>query len=351
MKIDPNILSKAAKTFGESLSSLRPLGGMEGMALEYTHKDSSYVLKVTPKNKDLANHTEQMIAKFNFITHLADHGVRVAKPIPSPIGNWVEIVESDDKVYLVSAATKAEGKHIELYNPAQATPGLFEAWGQVTGQMHRLAKTYPSWLKYSDDGGTPAPILDWKDEVDSFRDWCKFDDIRRKWIQVSKEIDDIPKDRDGYGLIHNDLHPHNFLVNTRGEITVIDFDVCTYHFFIKDIAIALFFADWLGKPVKGCSKDDYLTTFLQNFLKGYSIENNLADFWFQHLPLFVKHHQILLYIVFTDEWKNPNSWQSKTLRSWKQQILNDTPVVNIILSGKPSSNNFPQKHDKKMAST
>lgn len=330
MKIDPHILTEAAKTFGVALSGLRPLGGMEGMALEYSLEDTSYVLKVTPKNKDHVNYVEQMIAKFKFITHLADHGVRVAKPIPSPNGNWVEIVESTDKVYLVSSATKAEGIHIELYNPAQATPGLFEAWGQVTGQMHRLAKTYPSWEKYSDDGDEPSPIFDWKDEVDSFKNWCQHDDIRRKWIQVYNEIDDFPKDRDGYGLIHNDLHPNNFLVNARGEITVIDFDVCTYHFFIKDVAIALFFTNWLSNPRKGHSKDEILTTFLQNYMKGYSTENNLADFWFRQLPLFVKHHQILLYIVFTDEWKTQNSWQLKTLRSWKQQILNDTPIVNIL---------------------
>jgi Ser/Thr protein kinase RdoA (MazF antagonist) len=330
MRIDPHILSEAAKTFGIGLSSLRPLGGVEGMALEYTHEDRSYVLKVTPKNKDHSNHSNHMIAKFNFITFLADNGVRVARPILSPDGNWVEIVESNDKVYLISAATKAAGKHIELYNPNHSTPGFFEAWGQVTGQMHRLTKSYPSWQKYPQDGGIPSPIFDWKDEVDSFRNWCQYDDIRGKWTQISEEISVIPKDRDGYGLIHNDLHPHNFLVNNRGEITVIDFDVCAYHYLIKDIAIALFFVNWLGNPGKGRSKDDYLTSFLQNFMKGYSTENSLSDFWYLHLPLFVKHHQILLFIVFTDEWKTPNSWQSKTLRRWKQQILNDIPVVNIL---------------------
>jgi Ser/Thr protein kinase RdoA (MazF antagonist) len=139
----------------------------------------------------------------------------------------------------------------------------------------------------------------------------------------------MPKTRQGYGLIHNDLHPWNFLVDSQGEITVIDFDVCCYHFFIKDIAIALFFANWEGNPGKGRSKDDYLTNFFHNFMRGYSLENELEGFWFRQLPLFLKHHQILLFTVFTDEWKTPNPWQAKTLKKWKRQILNDIPVVNL----------------------
>ena len=97
----------------------------------------------------------------------------------------------------------------------------------------------------------------------------------------------------------------------------------------KDIAIALFFANWEGNPGKSRSKDDYLTTFFQNFMKGYDAENSLPEFWFSKLPIFLKHHQILLFTVFTDEWKTPNKWQLTTLQRWKRQILNDIPVVKL----------------------
>jgi hypothetical protein len=64
-------------------------------------------------------------------------------------------------------------------------------------------------------------------------------------------------------------------------------------------------------------------------MRGYATENNLDDFWFAKLPLFLKHHQILLFIVFTNEWKAPNKWQVDTLNKWKRQILKDIPVVKI----------------------
>ena len=60
-----------------------------------------------------------------------------------------------------------------------------------------------------------------------------------------------------------------------------------------------------------------------------NLENTIDEFWLKQLPIFTKHHQILLFIVFTDEWKIPNKWQSDTLKNWQNQILNDIPVVRI----------------------
>jgi len=311
MKIEPHILSEAARCFGLELSSLRPLGGMEGMALEYQREGRTYVLKVTPRDKNDPTQVEQIEAKIKFITYLAENGVRVAKPVPSPQGHWIEIVEM--------AGT----------NPYQSKPELFHAWGRITGKMHDLTQSYPFWRKDLREGEPNSPIIDWKGEFEFFRNWCQTQEVRKKWVSLGKEIETLPVTRDGYGLIHNDLHPWNFLVDARGEITVIDFDVCSFHFFAKDIAIALFFANWLGNPIKGQSKDDYLTLFFRNYMQGYATHNSLPDIWYSKLPIFLKHHQILLFTVFTDEWKPPNKWQLNTLNRWKRQILNDTPVVKI----------------------
>jgi len=330
MKIDPLIIAKAAASFGIEISGLRPLGGMEGMALEYKHEDNTFVLKVTPRDKSNPDQVREYEAKIDFITYLAENGVNVAKPVPSPAEKWVETVETKNNIFLITSTTKAAGRHIQLANPDQATPQLIQSWGHVTGQMHRLAKTYKTWQKLTPDGETSSPIGDWKGEHEFFKNWCPFGDIREKWVHLGIELEALPETREGYGLIHNDLHPWNFLVDSSGRITVIDFDVCSYHYFLKDLAIALFFANWNGFQGNKGAKDDYLTAFFQNFMKGYSTENELDGCWFQHLPLFLKHHQILLFTVFTNEWKTPNPWQSNTLAKWKRQILNNIPVVNIL---------------------
>jgi Ser/Thr protein kinase RdoA (MazF antagonist) len=304
---------------------------MEGMALEYVHGDRSCVLKVTPGDKNNPKQREQIEAKSKFITYLADNDVRVAKPVLSPRGNWLEVIEKDTANYLVTAATKAEGKHINLRYSSQTKPELFQAWGEITGKMHRLANNYPFWRVNPEEGKPVSPIIDWQQEHEFFRKWCQYDEVHEKWVELGETIKTLPMTREGFGLIHNDLHPWNFLVDRNGKITVIDFDVCAFHFFAKDIAIALFFANWTGKPRKGQSKDDYLTIFFQNYMQGYDREFTLPEFWFTKLPIFLKHHQILLFIVFTDEWATPNNWQQKTLQKWERQILNDTPVVKILI--------------------
>jgi Ser/Thr protein kinase RdoA (MazF antagonist) len=329
MKIDPHILSQAAQLFDLHVSDLKPLGGMEGMALEFKRDSVSYVLKITPKPKDNQSEVRQLIEKLEFINFLAENGVRVAKPIRSPTEKWVETVEMEESIYLVNTLTKAEGKHFNLYNIPGGDPAFFRDWGQVTGQMHRLAKTYEFWQKNPGDGSPTSEIGNWKDEHQFFAGWCQYDDVRTKWIELGKQIEHLPRNRAGYGLIHNDLHPWNMIVSQQGKITVIDFDVCAYHYFIKDIAIALFHVNWSGNPGKGESKDDFLTNFFHNFMAGYTQENILDRFWFKQLAIFLKHHQILLFIVFTDEWKSPNKWQSNTLRKWRRQILNDIPVVKL----------------------
>jgi len=329
MKIDPQILSQAAQLFDLHVSDLRPLGGMEGMALEFKRDGSAFVLKITPKSKENHAESRQLEEKLEFIDYLAENGARVAKPIRSPTGSWVETVETEQSIYLVNTLMKAEGKHFNLYNIPGGNMDFFRGWGQVTGQMHRLAKSYKSWQKDPGDGSPPSEIGNWQGEHQFFANWCPYDDVRTKWIELGQEIEVLPRTRASYGLIHNDLNPWNMIVNPSGEITVIDFDVCAYHYFIKDIAIALFHVNWSGNPGKGGSKDDYLTGFFQEFMTAYAHENTLDEIWFKQLPIFIKHHQILLFIVFTDEWKTPNKWQSDTLRKWQRQILNDTPVLKL----------------------
>ena len=215
MKIDPQILTQAAQLFNLHVSDLRPLGGMEGMALEFKRDGNAYVLKITPKSKDNPAEVRQLEEKLEFIDYLAENGVRVAKPILSPAGNWVETVETDQTIYLVNTLTKAEGKHLDLYNLVGGDTAFFQGWGQVTGQMHRLAKSYKSWVKVSGDGSPTSEISDWQSEHQFFANWCQYDDVRKKWIELGQKIEKLPHTRASFGLIHNDLHPWNMLVTSR----------------------------------------------------------------------------------------------------------------------------------------
>jgi amicoumacin kinase len=330
MNISEVAVSLAARQFGTEVARLYLLGGMDGLAYAFEREGRGYVLKVAPLAADHPEHLPRLAEKLDFVTYLADHEVRVARPVRSINGNWAERVDVPEGSYVVSAAVRALGHHVNGRNPAEANADLFRKWGQVTGQMHALAKTYKIWRKPADASEPATCIMDWQEEYDSFYHWCKDLHIREKWREVGRQLAALPQTRDCFGLIHNDLHLQNFLLDD-GEITVIDFDVCSYHWFATDIAIPLFFADWTGAPKTEPARRNFLKGFLQDFLAGYSRANSLDESWIKRLPVFLKHHQILLYIVFSNEWsKNRNPWQTNTLKNWRQSILNDLPVIDSL---------------------
>ena len=108
------------------------------------------------------------------------------------------------------------------------------------GAIHRLTKDYaPPDDKYKRDEFKGNFAL-----ADSYR---QNSDVKETAEKIIKEIMNLPKDKDAYGLIHNDFHPWNFHIDGK-TIRVFDFDDCLYGWFSMDIGIALYHGLWWGRP-------------------------------------------------------------------------------------------------------
>ncbi|MBN1874768.1 MAG: phosphotransferase [Anaerolineae bacterium] len=312
MQVSTEILHEGAGLFGADGEALRSLGGMDGAVYTYTRAGQGYILKFVPTQAD---DLPVLIEKWDFVNYLAENGVQVSRPVTSRAGNLVEIVQNSDHIYAVFQAVKAPGKHVDGRSPTEFNTDLFRTWGRVMGKMHALTQTYT--------GG--EHISHWRQEVQFMTGWCPDPAVQEKWRAMEAYLATLPQPPDAYGLIHNDLHPWNFLVD-RGNITVIDFDVCNHHWFTTDIGISLFHAAWMGV---GGDKDPnaFLPGFYASFMEGYAGENTLDAFWLNQLPRFVDYRRLLMFSVFSNEWREPRqSWQQQTLDHWRQGILHDIPV-------------------------
>jgi Ser/Thr protein kinase RdoA (MazF antagonist) len=192
------------------------------------------------------------------------------------------------------------------------------------GRMHALTKQY--------DGG--RHIVNWQQELQFMANWCKDGAVRVCWGELEGQLRVLPQTTHCYGLIHNDLHPANFLVHyvdNVPEITVIDFDVCAYHWFATDIAIAMFplFVGWMSPPDKGMDREAFGAYFFEHFMRGYNQENRLDPFWLKQLPLFLKYRQMLLFSVFSNEWQERDKYQERLLEDWRWAIVNQEPVTEL----------------------
>ena len=74
----------------------------------------------------------------------------------------------------------------------------------------------------------------------------------------------LPQDSASFGLIHQDAHGGNFLVDDQGQITLFDFDDCLYSWFINDIAMAIFYRLLGETDMVGLAHE-----FLPPFMAGY----------------------------------------------------------------------------------
>nr|WP_245630323.1 phosphotransferase [Amphibacillus sediminis] len=121
--------------------------------------------------------------------------------------------------------------------------------------------------------------------------------VVQKWEEFVGELNKLPKDKNGYGLIHNDLHQGNFYVH-NDEIIVFDFGDCEYNWFIYDIAIVLYHAVQSIDENENKAREKFAQLFIKAFLEGYLTENNLSSFWLAKLSFFLNYRGIYSYITF-----------------------------------------------------
>jgi amicoumacin kinase len=320
MNVSEHVLEEGARRFGLPAGEMRFLGGFDGAVYECRAAGGEYVLKFEPATAEKVAPIEE---KFQFIDDLSQNGVNVAYPIPSLAGRLVEFVPDGDNAFAVTRSPKAPGVHIDTRSQLW-TPAFVRLWGQTVGMMHRLAKAYPVWRKPADPGDPATTIIDWQQEMNGFSEWCKEDDVRQVWHGLREELREFPIDRESFGLIHNDVHPWNMLYDGQC-ITMIDFDVSAYHWFMTDIGIAIFHGLWQHPS----PEDPH--GFVQQFLEGYARENSLAREWLLRLPVFLQYRQTLLCIVFSNVWTGGHGWQKKRLEDLHRRVKEDRPIIQLAL--------------------
>jgi Ser/Thr protein kinase RdoA (MazF antagonist) len=317
VRVSTELSRRGAAHYGLDLDTLRFLGGEDGSVYEGADDNGAFIFKLVTSDADNIAKAE---ARLDFARYLSDNGVRIARPLPSPQGKLLEILASGDQVVIASKVTKAPGHHPTAENPEEWNAPLFRKWGRVIGQMHALTKRYA--------GG--QLLGQWDDEVSAMTDWCRDPEVQPYWERMRVHLETLPRDKDSYGLIHNDLHHFNLMLHD-GEITIFDFDVSGHRWFMTDVGIALFHALWPIPFHQLERREAFAAAFLTSFMDGYETVNHLDAAWLQRLPTFLKYRQLLLFTVFSDGWGAPDasSYQRRWLQDTRRLIVDDVPVVSL----------------------
>ncbi|ETT59921.1 phosphotransferase [Paenibacillus sp. FSL H8-0457] len=316
------VLDQGAERFGRGSYSLKLLGGFDQNVFEYNGEDGrSFIMKFLDASK---YRKASIIRELTWMAYLAEQGLNMAVSIRSAQDLLIEEVTHDSKRYHVVAFTKAPGSPL---TDVTSDFAIIKQWGRGMGRMHKLGKKDATASSLVHRMAFPQ----WNDHViftDAFPEAAGVR-VHTQWKQYLKELESLPQNEEGYGIVHNDLHHHNFHVH-NGEIIFFDFGDVSYHWFAYDIAIAIYHA---VQTVSENRKAEFVARFLDSFLSGYLQENTLSEEWIQRIPLFIDFRNIYSYVYFAKfvNWNEMDERTRKYLLAMKADIEAGKSVVKLSI--------------------
>jgi Ser/Thr protein kinase RdoA (MazF antagonist) len=307
------IFQEVLRRYAIPAEQVEALDGFESFIYRFRQGDESFILRVTHSHR----RTPELIrGEVDWINYLAAGGATVARALASASGQLVE--EIDDGAggrFLATAFAHAPGRP-----PWEMgwTAARREQYGRLIGRMHALTHSYaprdPAWQR-------PA----WPDESlpEVARHLPGRDDAAlARYRALVERVAALPRDPEGYGLIHFDAHEANFHVDGE-KITLFDFDDCGYNWLVNDIAMVIFY--------QATNRDDpegHLTGFLPDFLRGYRAENRLDPAWLAAIPDFLTMREIELYAVIMRSYEVgpdeigaiPHAWPRRFMTGRRERI-------------------------------
>jgi Ser/Thr protein kinase RdoA (MazF antagonist) len=320
------IRDEAARRYGLPPSELTELTAFENFVYEAESEDGvALVLRVSHSTRRTVDYT---LGEVEFVRYLGAVRIPVSQPILSESGQFVERIEDSDPghYFVVTAFERAEGIVFDDAPPLKERywkPELFRDLGRIFASLHNRAQTYKlsnprfkrqEWYEYD--------VVD----IDRFAP-PEEQLVRERTARIIERLKQLPRTPEDYGLIHADLHPHNFCF-ADGRITAFDFDNCEYAWFVKDIAVIVFY---VARAAPRGQREEAVAAFLAPFLEGYRELRRCDRVWLEAVPDMLALQRSMNYALF-HQYRDPGLLDEDTLDRWgrfRRDIETDTPVLQL----------------------
>jgi Ser/Thr protein kinase RdoA (MazF antagonist) len=316
-RFNDNILQTATQRYNIPVGQIELLDGFESFIYRFQRPDGQFILRIGHSSRRSPN---LIRGEVDWINYLAAGGAPVARAVHSAAGNLVEPVsDGQGGEFLCTAFIHAPGREISRQH---INNSLVINYGRLIGRMHALAKTYqasnPDWTRYAWD----APENNTAERQMPDKEMRALE----KYRLVLEHLRSLPREKHGYGMIHQDAHLGNAYADEDNQITLFDFDDCVYGHFIYDIAMVLFYVA-NGQP----DPAEYTNWFMPLFLSAYQEQNRLDPAWLAELPHFMKLREIDLFAAihfsFRDGDHPDDPWCARYMEGRRSRIESDTPFI------------------------
>ncbi|MFD0710914.1 phosphotransferase enzyme family protein [Paenibacillus sp. GCM10027626] len=294
-------------------SSLNLIGGYHNNVYELS-ADEAIIIKVYNRMDTAA---ALVLAELEWTAYLHAHGVNTAEPLM--LNHEAYIHPLDDQLYF-TAYKKIHGTPVDSQDQTIWNSRLFVKWGEGLGKMHALASAYQG----------KVPRMAWSDHpLYQFRHSHLDELIQEKWVKYCRELERMDKTKETYGLIHGDLHHHNFIVGSGGELIFIDFGDCEYHWFAYDIAIAVYHAALTVKDSN--NRTAFARSFFSAFMEGYA-KHRAVESCMSQIDFFINFRQLYSYVYhmhYLDQ-RTRTEQQSRALEELRHALLKEDSFLGSL---------------------
>jgi Ser/Thr protein kinase RdoA (MazF antagonist) len=325
-RFNDGVRDEAARRYGLQPSDLAPLRAFENFVYEASNEDGvELVLRVSHSARRTLDYTS---GEVEFVRYLAAAGLPVSQPILAESGHFVERIDDGEpgRYFVVTAFERAPGCVFDHAPPLKERfwePKFFRELGRLFARMHNRAQAYrPSSARLKRQEWHEYDVVDVARFAPSEEHL-----VRERAAVLVERLSRLPRSPNDYGLIHADLHPHNFCFDD-GRVTVFDFDNCEYAWFVKDIAVLLFYVA-REEPVE--QREEATAAFLTAFLEGYRELRPCERGWLEAVPDLLSLQRSMNYALF-HQYRGQEELDDGQLAFWRgarRDIEADTPLIKL----------------------
>jgi len=269
---------------------------------------------------------EDFLAEVEYVRYLAEHGASVANVIASRKGNLLEELTHDGHTFFVCLFERAKGKMLveNGYRYREGVPlnEYFHNCGKVLGKMHQLSKEYTPIHRRHDYFDTVN--AGYIDELipDSYSR------LKKKLLQILKDLDGLDRGRASYGMIHNDYSNGNYHIDfDTGQITVYDFDDACFGWYMQELAnLWLHGEGWIRGECSAHRRKQRMDEYFSTVIAGYRSETEIDAAVLEQLPLFINVNLMEDIAEIIRE----NLDRGKELRYLRKCLEKDVPYAGIF---------------------
>jgi homoserine kinase type II len=298
IKLNKEIVGKLVSLYNLDLISFKEVNsaGVKNTSAFLNTSKGRFVLKVYRRNNKKLREISQEIVFANF---LREHGIPIPQILSNDKGKFVCQKKIDNATWTYIVMEFIEGEYLD-HNQY----GLMPSMAKYQALMHKATCEFEKTGKTRTLKDEIIDFVRYNKNAEKFlKKNCFYLEIRKLISNAIlclrsnfNEISYLPS-----GLVHMDYESDNILVNKKKITAILDFDDLSYHPFVADIGISLWW--WLFM-----NKDTDCKVLINKYLKEYQKYRKLSKKEIEYLPLFIQMRNINVLMYDLTSKRSKKEW-------------------------------------------